>query len=72
MPYIKIELTREGINRKQKERLIKGVTDLIVEVLNKDPMLTHVVIQEIDTDNWGYGGEQVTSLREQGISSDKK
>lgn len=72
MPFIKIELTREGITRLQKQRLIKGVTDLITEVLNKDPQLTHVVIQEVALDDWGYAGEQVSGLREQGITADKK
>lgn len=72
MPYIKIELTREGVTREQKQQLIKGVTDLITNVLNKDPHLTHVVIQEVATDDWGYGGEQVSVLRAQGITADKK
>lgn len=72
MPYIKIELTREQVSREQKQQLIKGVTDLITEVLNKDPHLTHVVIQEIALDDWGYAGEQVSVLREKGITADKK
>jgi len=72
MPYIKIELTREGVTREQKQQLIKGVTDLVTDVLNKDPHLTHVVIQEINLDDWGYAGEQVSVLREQGITADKK
>ncbi|HTL08124.1 MAG TPA: 4-oxalocrotonate tautomerase family protein [Chitinophagaceae bacterium] len=72
MPYVKIEMTREGVTRKQKQQLIKGVTDLITDVLNKDPHLTHVVIQEINLDDWGYAGDQVSVLREQGITADKK
>jgi len=72
MPYIKIELTREGVTREQKKSLIKGVTDLMTQVLNKDPHLTHVVIDEVDLDNWGYAGEQVSVLRENGITADKK
>lgn len=72
MPFVKIELTREGVTREQKQQLIKGVTDLITEVLNKDPHLTHIAIQEIDTDNWGYAGEQISVLREKGITADKK
>jgi 4-oxalocrotonate tautomerase len=72
MPYIKIEVTREGVTREQKQKLIKGVTDLITEVLNKDPHLTHVVIQEVDLDDWGYAAEQVSVLRERGITADKK
>jgi 4-oxalocrotonate tautomerase len=72
MPYVKIEVTREGITREQKKRLIKGVTDLITDVLNKDPQLTHVVIQEVDLDDWGFAGEQVSVLREKGITANKK
>ncbi len=72
MPYIKIEVTREGVTREQKQKLIKGVTDLISSTLNKDPQLTHVVIQEIDLDNWGYAGEQVSVLRANGITANKK
>ena len=72
MPYVKLEVTREGITREQKQTLIKGITDLITEVLNKDPQLTHVVIQEIELDDWGFAGEQVSVLREKGITADKK
>lgn len=72
MPFIKIELTREGVTREQKQQLIKGFTDLITDVLNKDPHLTHVVIDEVDLDNWGYAGEQISVLREKGITADKK
>jgi len=72
MPYVKIELTREGVTREQKQQLISGITNLIVDVLNKEPHLTHVVIQEIALDDWGYAGEQVSVLREKGITADKK
>jgi 4-oxalocrotonate tautomerase len=72
MPYVKVEITREGITRKQKQTLIKGITGLITEVLNKDPQLTHVVIQEIELDDWGFAGDQVSVLREKGITADKK
>ena len=72
MPYIKIELTREGVTREQKQALIAGVTKLVTDVLDKDPKLTHVVIQEIELDDWGYAGEQVSVLREKGITAKKQ
>ncbi len=72
MPYVKIETTREGVTREKKQALIKGITDLITEVLNKDPHLTHVVIQEVELDDWGYAGDQTSVLRERGITADKK
>lgn len=63
MPYIKIQITREGVTAEQKAELIKGATDLLVRVLDKDPATTFVVIDEVDTDNWGIAGESVTSRR---------
>ena len=72
MPYVKIEVTREGVTREQKQILIAGVTKLITQVLDKDPQLTHVIIQEIELDDWGYAGEQVSVLREKGITASRK
>lgn len=72
MPYVKIEVTREGVTKQQKQQIIKGVTEVLTNTLNKDPHLTHVVIQEIDLDDWGYAGEQVSELRAKGITADKK
>jgi len=72
MPFVKIEVTREGVTREQKRQLKKVWLMWSPHVLNKDPNLTHISIQEVDTDNWGHAGEQVSVLREQGISADKK
>lgn len=64
MPYVNIRITKDGATAAQKAELIKGATDLLVRVLNKNPATTVVVIDEVDTDNWGVGGETVTKLRQ--------
>lgn len=64
MPYVNIKITKEGATKEQKEALIAGATKLLVEVLGKNPATTVVVIDEVDTDNWGIGGEVVTKLRQ--------
>lgn len=63
MPYVNIQITREGVTPAQKAELIKGATDLLVRVLNKDPAATFVLIDEVETDNWGFAGQTVTALR---------
>jgi 4-oxalocrotonate tautomerase len=63
MPYVNIKITREGATTAQKIRLIQGVTNMLKDVLNKDPLTTVVVIEEVDTDNWGIGGESITERR---------
>lgn len=63
MPYVNIKITREGATAEQKAELIKGATDLLVRVLGKNPAATMVVIDEVDTDNWGIGGESVSLRR---------
>ena len=68
MPYVNIRVTRENgtPTAEQKAELIKGATELLVRVLGKNPATTVVFIDEVDTDNWGVGGETVTRRRRQG------
>ncbi|MFV2054906.1 MAG: 2-hydroxymuconate tautomerase family protein [Thiohalomonadales bacterium] len=66
MPYVNFKITKEGASKEQKRQLITGVTALLSDVLGKNPATTVVVIDEVDTDNWGIGGEQVTERRERG------
>jgi 4-oxalocrotonate tautomerase len=63
MPYVNIKVTREGVTREQKAELIAGVTALLQRVLHKDPSTTHVIIDEIDLDNWGLAGLSVPAWR---------
>ncbi len=64
MPYVNIKITNEGVTSEQKAELISGVTELLQKVLNKNPATTFVIIDEVETDNWGIGAEQVTKLRQ--------
>jgi 4-oxalocrotonate tautomerase len=66
MPYVNIKITKEGATSAQKAELISGVTALLQKVLNKNPATTMVIIDEVDTDNWGIAGESVTTRRSQG------
>ncbi len=63
MPYVNIKVTNEGVTAEQKKQLIQGATQLLVKVLDKNPKTTFVVIDEVETDNWGIGFDQVTELR---------
>ena len=55
MPYVNIQIT-QGATREQKARLVREVTESLVRVLGKKPEHTHVVIQEINDENWGFSG----------------
>ena len=66
MPYVNIRVTKEGVTAKQKSQLIEGATKLLQEVLGKPPQATFVVIDEVETDNWGVGGETITARRKRG------
>jgi 4-oxalocrotonate tautomerase len=63
MPFVNIKITRDGASAEQKARLIQGVTNLLADILGKNPQTTVVVIEEVDTDNWGIGGESITARR---------
>ena len=65
MPYVNIKITKEGnVTKEQKAALIKGATDLLVNVLHKNPASTVVVIDEVDLDNWGLGSDPILVARE--------
>jgi len=66
MPYVNIKITNENVTPEKKAQLIAGVTQLLVDVLDKNPNTTVVVIDEVDTDNWGIGGETITIRRKNG------
>ncbi len=63
MPYVNIKITREGATPEQKARLIAGATELLVDVLNKNPATTFVVIDEVEMEDWGIGGLPVEEFR---------
>ena len=66
MPYVNIKITKEGATTEQKAKLIEGVTDLLEHILGKNPATTVVTIDELETDNWGIGGESITVRRKRG------
>ncbi len=66
MPYVNIKITNENVTPEKKAELIKGATQLLVDVLGKNPNTTVVVIDEVDTDNWGVAGETITVRRKNG------
>jgi len=66
LPYVNIKITNENVTPEKKATLIQGVTQLLVDVLDKNPETTVVVIDEVDTDNWGIGGKTVTVRRQNG------
>jgi 4-oxalocrotonate tautomerase len=67
MPYVNIKITDEGASSEQKAQLIEGVTRLLQDILGKNPATTVVVIEEVDTDNWGIAGESITERRKKGL-----
>jgi 4-oxalocrotonate tautomerase len=67
VPYVNIKVTKEDVTKEQKQQLIAGATRLLTEILDKNPATTFVTIEEIDTDNWGIAGEQVTERRKKGL-----
>ena len=58
MPYVNIRITKDGATAEQKAKLIRGVTDLLRDVLGKNPQTTFVLIDEVETDNWGSAGRR--------------
>ena len=63
MPYVNVRITRDGVTAEQKALIVKEITDTLGRVLGKRPEHTHVVIDEVDPENWGYAGMLTTEYR---------
>lgn len=63
MPYVNVRITKDGVTPEQKAAIVKEITDTLVRVLGKRPEHTHVIIDEIDPENWGYAGMLTTEYR---------
>ena len=63
MPFISLRITRDGVTPEQKNQVIAEFTETLERVLHKRPDLTHIIIEEVDTDNWGYAGITTTEYR---------
>ena len=75
MPIVTIQITREGttpgasaITAAEKAALIKGASELMLDVLNKPLEATFVVIEEVELENWGWGGLPVEEYRRRRIA----
>ncbi|MBE0607208.1 MAG: 4-oxalocrotonate tautomerase family protein [Deltaproteobacteria bacterium] len=66
MPFVNIKIIRDGVSPEKKAEVIRRVTQVMVDVLEKNPATTMVLIEEVESDNWGVGGETVTARRKQG------
>ena len=66
MPMVNVKITREGATAEQKSRVIAEMTEVLARVLGKNPATTIVIIEEVETENWGIAGASVSERRKQG------
>lgn len=63
MPYVNVRITKDGVTKEQKARIVAEITKTLGDVLGKRPEHTHVVIDEVELDNWGFAGMLTSDLR---------
>ena len=64
MPYVSVRITRDGVTAEQKRRVVEEITQTLVGVLGKRPEHIHIIIDEVEPENWGYAGMLTTEYRE--------
>ena len=64
MPYVNIKITRDNVTVEQKAQVVAEITATLQRVLGKRPDQTHIVIDEVDPENWGYAGVLTTTYRQ--------
>ena len=65
MPYVNVRITKDGVSRQKKAELVERITTALTDVLGKKPEHTHVVIDEVDDENWGFAGMLTDEYRRQ-------
>jgi len=65
MPYVNVKITRDGVTDEQKRKLVEDITATLVNTLGKKPEHIHIVIDEVDPENWGFAGMLTTEYRKQ-------
>ena len=63
MPFINVKITKDGVTAEQKKQIVKEMTQTLVDVLDKKPEHIHIVIEEIELENWGFAGMLTTEYR---------
>ena len=63
MPYVNVKITKDGVTKSQKEQIVRDITHSLVKTLGKKPEHIHIVIDEVETDNWGFAGMLTTEYR---------
>jgi 4-oxalocrotonate tautomerase len=69
MPFVNVKLTRDGVTAEQKRQIVHEITQTLVTVLGKKPEHTHIVIDEVEPENWGFSGQLTSDLRAASPSS---
>ena len=65
MPYVNVRITKDGVTAEQKAQIVSEITKTLQSVLGKRPEHTHIVIDEIEPENWGFAGMLTTEYRQQ-------
>jgi 4-oxalocrotonate tautomerase len=63
MPYVNVRITKDGTTAEQKAVIVREITDTLIRILGKRPEHTHVIIDEVEPDNWGFAGVLTSEYR---------
>jgi len=61
MPFVNVKVVKDQVNAEMKKKIIRNLTDLIVEIMNRERSLTNIVIDEIDYTSWSIGGKEINA-----------
>ncbi|HLP09768.1 MAG TPA: 4-oxalocrotonate tautomerase family protein [Opitutaceae bacterium] len=62
MPYVNVKVTKTGVTAAQKRKIVEDITKSLVSTLGKKPEHIHIVIDEIEPENWGFAGQLTSEL----------
>lgn len=72
MPYVNVKITKSGVTKSHKRAIVEGITQLLADTLGKKPEYTHIVIDLVEEEDWGYAGMLTDEWRKKAKKKSKK
>jgi len=56
MPFVNLKIVKNQVTLEKRKELIKGLTDLIVNIMGRERELTVITVDELEASQWAIGG----------------
>lgn len=64
MPFVNLKLVKGQTTSDQRQNIIEGITDLIVNIMGRERDFTVITFDELEKNQWIIGGKNIEQLND--------